>query len=129
MHADSHLQTNIRQSPSLRQLVLRELDEIKAREVTALDVRALTSMTDDLIICCGTSTRHCKSIAQHIVEKVKETGRLPLGVEGEQAGDWILVDLGDLILHVMLRDTRDYYQLEKLWDPDWGQQRKATESL
>lgn len=106
---------------ALRDRVLRELDEMKARDVVALDVRKLTSMADFLVICCGTSTRHCKSIAQHIVEQAKAAGVPPIGVEGEQAGDWILVDLGDVIVHVMLREARDYYQLEKLWDADWGQ--------
>lgn len=115
------------QVEQVKALVQRELDEIKAREVSVLDVRQLTSMADYLLICCGTSTRHCKSIAQHIVEKAKAAGLTPLGVEGEQAGDWILVDLGDVILHVMLRDARDYYQLEKLWDPDWGQQAPANQ--
>src|SRR3990167_10396299 len=111
---------------ALRELVERELDEIKAREVAVLDVRKLTSMADYLLICCGTSSRHCKSIAQHVIEKVKAAGWTPLGVEGEREGDWILVDLGDVIVHVMLREARDYYQLEKLWDPDWGQQKPAA---
>ncbi|HEX4910119.1 MAG TPA: ribosome silencing factor [Permianibacter sp.] len=110
---------------ALRDQVLRELDEMKAREVVALDVRALTSMADFLVICCGTSTRHCKSIAQHVVEQAKTAGVMPLGVEGEQGGEWILVDLGDVIVHVMLREARDYYQLEKLWDPDWGVAKSA----
>lgn len=111
---------------ALRELVERELDEIKAREVAVLDVRKLTSMADYLLICCGTSSRHCKSIAQHVIEKVKGAGWTPLGVEGEREGDWILVDLGDVIVHVMLREARDYYQLEKLWDPDWGQQKPVV---
>lgn len=111
---------------ALRELVERELDEIKAREVAVLDVRKLTSMADYLLICCGTSSRHCKSIAQHVIEQAKVAGWTPLGVEGEREGDWILVDLGDVIVHVMLREARDYYQLEKLWDPDWGQQKPAA---
>lgn len=109
------------QAELLRDLVLRELEEIKARDVNAMDVRKLTSIADYLVICCGTSSRHCKSIAHHVVEKAKAAGAMPLGIEGEQDGAWILVDLADVIVHVMQRETRDYYQLEKLWDPDWGQ--------
>jgi ribosome-associated protein len=114
------------QAERVKALVEHELTESKAREVAVLDVRQLTSMADYLLICCGTSSRHCKSIAQHVIEKAKAAGVTPLGVEGEREGDWILVDLGDVIVHVMLRDVRDYYQLEKLWDPDWGQQKPAA---
>jgi len=113
----------------LRALVLRELDESKAREVTALDVRTLTSIADYLIICCGTSSRHCKSIAQHVAQQARLAGVQLLGLEGEREGDWILVDLADVIVHVMQRQTRDYYQLEKLWDPDWGQTAGKIEPI
>lgn len=110
----------------LRTLVLRELEEMKAREISALHVRPLTSIADDMVICCGTSSRHCKAIAHHVVERAKVAGWSPLGIEGEQDGDWILIDLGDVIVHVMLREARDYYQLEKLWDPNWGQSKSTS---
>lgn len=110
------------QAESVKALVLHELDESKAREVSLLDVKALTSIADYLVICTATSTRHGKAIAHYVVEKAKAAGVMPLGVEGEREGEWILVDLGDVIVHVMLRETRDYYQLEKLWQADWAEQ-------
>jgi ribosome-associated protein len=80
-----------------------------------LDVKPLTSVADLMVVASGTSTRHVKSIADRVRERVKENGFMPLGVEGEEASEWVLVDLGDIIVHVMQPDTRRFYDLEKLW--------------
>ncbi|HJU25698.1 MAG TPA: ribosome silencing factor [Rhodanobacteraceae bacterium] len=99
----------------LRQRVLDALDELKARDVREIDVRGKTSIADLLIIASGTSTRHVKSIADEVVKFVKRAGMLPLGVEGQQEAEWVLVDLGDVIVHVMLPRIREFYGLERLW--------------
>ena len=99
----------------LRQRVLEALDELKARDVREIDVRGKTSIADLLIIASGTSTRHVKSLADEVVKFVKRAGMLPLGVEGETEAEWVLVDLGDIIVHVMLPRIREFYGLERLW--------------
>jgi len=110
----------------LQERVLTELAEMKAREVSCLRISEMTSLADYMIICCGTSNRHTRAIANHLTDVLKnELGVTPIGVEGMDTGEWILVDFGDVIVHVMLRETRDYYQLEKLWDPNWGAAAKA----
>ena len=100
---------------ALRQRVLDALDELKARDVREIDVRGKTSIADLLIIASGTSTRHVKSLADEVVKFVKRAGMLPLGVEGETEAEWVLVDLGDIIVHVMLPRIREFYGLERLW--------------
>lgn len=99
----------------LKTLATTALDDMKAVEVTAIDVADRTTVTDWMIVAGGTSQRHVKSLANAVNEKCKENGVRPLGTEGEQEGDWILVDLGDVIVHVMTRESRDFYALEKLW--------------
>lgn len=103
------------QSSTLLKLVLHVLEEMKAQEVVTLDVAQLTDVTDSMVICSGTSSRHTKSIADKLVMASKHEGTKPLGVEGEEAGDWILVDLGDVLVHIMLPEAREFYSLEKLW--------------
>ena len=80
-----------------------------------LDVRGKSSITDCMIICSGSSNRHVCSIADHVAEELRHAGLQPLGIEGESEGEWVLVDMGDVIVHVMQDDTRALYQLEKLW--------------
>ncbi|MDQ2972720.1 MAG: ribosome silencing factor [Pseudomonadota bacterium] len=99
----------------MRQRVLAALEELKARDVREIDVRGKTSIADLLIIASGTSTRHVKSIADEVVKFVKRAGMLPLGVEGQAEAEWVLVDLGDIIVHVMLPRIREFYGLERLW--------------
>ena len=99
----------------LRQRVLEALDELKARDIREIDVRGKTSIADLLIIASGTSTRHVKSLADEVVKFVKRAGMLPLGVEGQTEAEWVLVDLGDIIVHVMLPRIREFYGLERLW--------------
>ena len=100
----------------LVELTLAALDELKAKDVTVLDVRGLTSVTDTMVICTGTSNRHVKSLAQAVVDKCKDGGFRPLGLEGMDEAEWVLVDLGDAVIHVMQAQARAFYQLEKLWD-------------
>jgi ribosome-associated protein len=102
--------------PSLKKVVIDALDDMKALEVTVLDVRGLTDIADYMVIASGTSDRHVRSVAQRVVEKTKEAGFRPHGVEGQQDGDWVLIDLHDMIVHVMLPRVREFYGLEKLWD-------------
>ena len=91
------------------------VDELKAKEVVEIDVRGKTSVTDHLVIASGTSTRHVKSIADEVIKFAKKLGAMPLGVEGEREAEWVLVDLGDVIVHVMLPRVREFYALERLW--------------
>lgn len=99
----------------LRERVLSALDELKAKDVREIDVRGKTSIADFLVIASGTSTRHVKSIADEVVKYAKQAGMMPLGVEGQRDADWVLVDLGDIIVHVMLPRIREFYGLERLW--------------
>lgn len=106
--------------PSTQQLLdtaLAALEDLKAKDVLSLDVRPMTSLADVMIIASGTSSRHVKSLADNVVEKVKEAGFRPLGMEGERDGEWILIDLAGVIVHVMLPATRAFYDLERLWTP------------
>ena len=99
-----------------QQVAVAALDDLKAQDVTALDVRHLTSVTDTMLLASGRSDRHVRSLADSVVERCKEAGIVPLGVEGQEAGEWILVDLGDVVVHVMLPRVREFYNLERLWD-------------
>jgi ribosome-associated protein len=90
---------------------------MKAVNVKVLDVRGLTDIADTLIVASGTSDRHVRSIAEHVVEQAKRNGFRPLGAEGEREGEWVLVDLQDVVVHVMLPRVREFYGLERLWDP------------
>ena len=110
--------TNRRQRtvpPSLR-VVEVALADMKAVDVRVLDVRGVSDVADYMVIASGTSDRHLRSIADRVIQMAKAAGHRPLGVEGEQQGEWVLVDLPDVMVHVMLPRTREFYQLEHLWD-------------
>jgi len=107
----------IRKQPgALTRIAIAALEDMKAVNVKVLDVRKLTDVTDTMIVATGTSDRHVKSIAGRLVERCRQAGHRPYGVEGEREGEWVLVDLQDLIVHVMLPRIREFYGLEKLWD-------------
>lgn len=100
---------------TLRKSVIHALEDLKAKDIREIDVRGKTSIADLLVIASGTSARHVKSIADEVVKFAKQAGVMPLGVEGEQEAEWVLVDLGDVIVHVMLPRIREFYGLERLW--------------
>ena len=106
------------QAEELLKIVETVLDERKGNNITTLDVRGKTSFTDYMVVVTGTSDRHLKSLCDYVVEKVKEQGVKPLGIEGDLGSDWVLLDLGDVIVHAMTAQARGYYQLEKLWSVD-----------
>ena len=103
------------ESEQLTQLVVAALDDLKAVNIVTLDVSALTDVMDYMVIASGTSNRHVKSLASNVSVEAKKQGNAPIGVEGEDAGEWVLVDFGDVVVHVMLPSIRDYYDLERLW--------------
>ena len=105
-----------RAQPTLQQVVLDALADMKAVDVKALDVRGITDITDTMVVASGTSDRHVKSIADRVVQRCKEAGFRPYGMEGERDGEWVLLDLQDVVLHVMLPRVREFYALEKLWE-------------
>lgn len=98
------------------EFVKQTIDDIKAFNVAHLSVSHLTEVFDDMIIASASSTQHARSIARHLQEECKQHNIGIVGVEGDDIGDWILIDLGDVILHVMIESVREFYQLEKLWD-------------
>jgi ribosome-associated protein len=100
----------------LATVVTTALDDLKGQEISSLDVRHLTTVTDTMVIVTGRSDRHVRSLADAVVQKCKESGYRPIGVEGQASGEWVLVDLGDVVVHVMLPRAREFYNLEKLWD-------------
>jgi len=107
----------------IKNLVVNALEDLKAVNLVVIDVRGKTSVADYMVIASGTSDRHVKSLANNVIVETKKAGITLLGIEGEKVGEWVLVDLADVIVHVMLPQTRDFYQLEKLWEP------QATEAV
>ncbi len=101
---------------TLRDLLANSLDEGKAEDIRVLDVRGLTSITDYMIVASGRSVRQVKALKDRVLEAARDQNMRPLGVEGENVGDWVLIDFGDVIVHTMRPETRDHYQLEKLWE-------------
>jgi ribosome-associated protein len=107
------------ETTELKLLVIDALEEIKAEDIQVLDVTTMTDVTDFMIIATGKSTRQVKALANEVIIQAKKAGHQPLGVEGEDIGEWALVDLGDVIAHVMTPQTRLTYNLEKVWSvPD-----------
>lgn len=105
-------------SKKLQQLICAALDDAKGEDVHVLDVRKLTDITDYMIVASGTSTRHVSAMADKLIDKMRVGGFRPLGVEGEDVGEWVLIDFGDVVAHVMHPNTRAFYNLEKLWAKD-----------
>ncbi len=104
-------------SEKLCKLVVNSLEDVKAKDIVVLDVRRMTSVTDYMIVASGTSIRHVKALADTVEEKSREAGHRPTGVEGEEGSEWVLLDLQDVLVHVMLPRAREFYNLEKLWSP------------
>lgn len=102
-------------SEQLSDLIVDALDDIKGQNIVKLDVRDLTTVTDYMIVASGTSNRHVQALADNVAEKARAAGRRPIGVEGEDGGEWVLLDLQDALVHVMLPKVREFYNLEKLW--------------
>lgn len=105
------------QGEKIVEIVIDALEDMKAVDVKTMDVKDQSNVTDYMIIASGTSRRHVKSIADNVATTLKDNGLQPKGTEGADAAEWVLVDLGDVVVHVMMPDTRDFYDLEKLWHP------------
>jgi len=103
------------QLEEIQKLVIDSLEDLKAINIVELDVSKQTDVTDSMIIATGTSTRHVKALAENVIADAKKAGSPALGSEGEPNADWVLVDLGDVVVHIMLAETRELYDLEKLW--------------
>ena len=101
----------------LQKVAVTALEDIKARDITVLDVRKLTSLYDTLIIASADSNRQVNALAHHVRDELKEAGASIIGTEGEEGGEWVLVDAGDIVVHVMQPAVRTYYNLEELWTP------------
>lgn len=103
------------QPKQLQKLILEAVQDAKGQDIRVLDVRRVTDFTDYMIIVSGTSNRHVMSMTDRVLEKMREHGQRPVGLEGEDLGDWVLIDFGDVVTHIMRPQTRDFYNLEKLW--------------
>lgn len=111
------------QSKQLCDLVITAMEDLKAVNTLCLDVTALTDLADNMIIATGTSNRHVSSIVDHVAITCKAQGVKPLGIEGQDTAEWVLIDLVDVVVHVMLPASREFYDLERLWGPVEGIQR------
>ena len=107
----------------LQQTAVAALEDIKARDITVLDVRKITSFYDSMIIASAESNRQAKALAHHVRDRLKEAGASIIGVEGEESGEWVLVDCGDIVVHIMQPAIRAYYNLEELWQNSAPRQR------
>ncbi len=103
------------QAEDAKELIIDALDDLKAKDIRALYVGDVTSVADWMVIASGTSNRHVKSLGDHVNVKLKEQGVRPIGVEGEDSAEWMLVDFGDVVVHIMMPETRRFYDLESLW--------------
>lgn len=115
------------QNKEILEFVLDKVDDLKARDIQTFDVSSFSSITDYMVICSGNSKKHVQSIAEHVVIEAKAIDETPLGVEGMETGEWVLVDMGGAVLHVMQEGSRDFYQLEKLWQSSIDNANSDTE--
>ena len=99
----------------IKQQITDILEDSKAVDVSVLDVEGLCSFTDFMVVASGTSNRHVNALVEHVVEGMKEHEQRPIGVEGRETGEWVLVDYGDVVVHLMQRDARAFYDIERLW--------------
>jgi ribosome-associated protein len=110
----------------IQKTAITALEDIKARDITVLDVRKLTSLYDTLIIATAESSRQVGALARHVRDSLKEAGATIVGVEGEASGEWVLVDAGDIVVHIMQPAVRAYYNLEELWTPPAPRRRASS---
>ncbi|MCU4675437.1 ribosome silencing factor [Catenovulum sp. 2E275] len=103
------------QSEEIKNFITEKVDDMKARDIVELDLKDKSNFTDTMLVCSGNSKQHVRSIAQYVATEAKHAGHQPLGIEGEEYGEWALVDFGSVVLHVMTDEQREHYQLEKLW--------------
>jgi ribosome-associated protein len=103
---------------ALKKLAVEALDDLKGQEIVAIEVSHLTGLMDFVIICTGTSNRHAKALANNVAVEAKKNDVIPRGIEGHAGSEWVLVDLGDVVVHVMQPETRSFYDLERLWSGD-----------
>ncbi|MDR0806235.1 MAG: ribosome silencing factor [Enterobacteriaceae bacterium] len=103
------------QGHTLQAFVIDKIEDLKGQDIVSIDVSKTSSITDCMIICTGTSSKHVQSIADHVIQSARQAGMLPLGIEGKSDADWVVVDLDDVIVHVLQEDSRRLYELEKLW--------------
>jgi ribosome-associated protein len=114
-------------SEKLVAMIVDALDDVKAQDIVTLDVRNMTSVTDYMVVASGTSNRHVKALVENVADQAREAGHRPIGVEGEEGGEWVLLDLQDALVHVMLPKVREFYNLEKLWSMGATGDLAATE--
>lgn len=104
----------------LKNLVIRALEDVKGEEIVCLDIRKMTDISDYMVVASGNSNRQVKALVNNVLEQARKTGIKPIGVEGHAEGEWVLIDLADVIVHVMLPKVRDFYDLESLWSMSPG---------
>ncbi len=111
----------------LQKIAVAALEDIKGKNIEVINTAKISSMFDRVIICTGDSNRQVKALARNVLEKVRDAGAEVISIEGEEGGEWVLVDLGDVVVHVMQASVRQYYNLEELWQATPAQRRKAVE--
>ncbi len=114
-------------SEKLSALIVAALEDVKGHDIVTLDVRKMTNVTDYMIVASGTSSRHVKALIENVADRAREAGRRPIGIEGEEGGEWVLLDLQDALVHVMLPKVREFYNLEKLWSMGAPRELAATD--
>lgn len=114
-------------SDELADLIVDALDDVKGQNIVKLNVKNLTTVTDYMIVASGTSSRHVQALVDNVADKAKQAGHRPIGTEGEEGGEWVLLDLEDALVHVMLPKVREFYNLEKLWSLDPAASAAATD--